>query len=113
MVANNRDLSQYVLENSRHVFFLLKMWYMMRHVELTSETVSHFFKARKEKASTSLFRNYKCELIFASLYIFQTKILISQFFFHLVVINDTWKQQTTALEGLRTIICLMQTGILW
>ena len=48
----------------------------MRHVELTSETVSHFFKARKEKASTSLFRNYKCELIFASLYIFQTKILI-------------------------------------
>ena len=49
MVANNRDLSQYVLENSRHVFFLLKMWYMMRHVELTSETVSHFFKSQERK----------------------------------------------------------------
>ena len=33
-------------------FFLLKMWYMMRHVELTSETVSHFLLARKVKAST-------------------------------------------------------------
>ena len=51
--------------------------------------------------------------------IFQTTILeyncrwpIWQFFFHLTV-NDTLKQQTTALEGLPVIICLMQTRILW
>ena len=51
--------------------------------------------------------------------IFQTTILeyncrwpIWQVFFHLIV-NDTLKQQTTALEGLPVIICLMQTRILW
>ena len=59
------------------------------------------------------------ELIFSTIYIFPTKILeyrcwlfVWQFFFHLVV-NDSLKQQTAALNGLHAIICLIQTGILW
>ena len=39
-------------------------------------------------------------------------LIYLRIFFHLIV-NDTWKQQTTALEDLLAIMCLMQTGIPW
>ena len=80
----------------------------------------HTFQPEKKGLRQNLLRGRKYELIFAVLYHFQTKILeyscrksIWQFFFFLLlVVNDTLKQQTTALEGLPATICLMQTGIL-
>ena len=94
-----------------------------KHTEPMSETVrQYFFFSQKRKwLGQNLLRGHKYELIFAALYIFQEKILEYScrlsiwkffFFFHLIV-NDTLKQQTTPLEGLPVIFCLMQTGILW
>ena len=39
-------------------------------------------------------------------------LIYLRIFLHLIA-NDTWKQQTTALEDLPAIMCLMQTGIPW
>ena len=79
-----------------------------------SETVWKFFlSARKECLRQNLIYSHNYELIFSTIYIFLTKILeyscwlfIWQLFFHLIV-NDTLKQQTTALNGLHAIICLL------
>ena len=83
------------------------------------ETARQFFQPGKKWLRENLIRHHKYKLIFAALYIFQTIILeyscrysIWWFFFHLIV-NDTLKQQTTALGSLPAIIFLMQTGILW
>ena len=77
------------------------------------------FQPEKKWPRENLLCSHKYELIFTTLYIFQTTILeqsccssIWQFFFHLVV-KDILKKQTTALEGLPAIFCLMQTGTLW
>ena len=79
---------------------------------------SFFFLARKERLRQNLLCSHKYGLIFGTIYIFQTKILeyscllfVWQLLFHLIV-NDTLKQQTTALNGLHAIICLIQTDIL-
>ena len=80
---------------------------------------SFLFSARKECLRQNLLCSHKYELVFSTIYIFQTKILeyrcwlfVWQLFFHLIV-NDSLKQQTAALNGLHAIICLIQTGILW
>ena len=95
------------------------------HVEPMSETVGNFFfflfffsqkRNGLEKSSPEV-TNMSGYLLHSI--VFQTTILeysccssVWQVFFHLIV-NNTLKQQTTALEGLPAIICLMQTGILW
>ena len=88
-----------------------------RHVEQMSETEGEFcFWARKEESFVfelekkclrqNLLCGHKYEPIFSTIYILRTKILeyrcwlfVWQLFFHLIV-NDTLKQQTTALNGL-------------
>ena len=89
------------------------------HVEPMSETVRKFFIFSSKRMSSTKSPCHKYELIFSTIYIFQTKILeyrcwlfVWQLFFHLIV-NDSLKQQTAALKGLHAIICLIQTGILW
>ena len=87
--------------------------------EWNSEAVS--FQLGEKWLSQNLLCSHKYELLFAALYkiIFLTKSCeyschqsIWQVFSHLII-NHTWKQQTTALKGLPAIICLVQSGILW
>ena len=87
--------------------------------EWYSEAVS--FQPGEKWLSQNLLCSHKYELLFAALYkiIFLTKSCeysghqsIWQVFSHLII-NHTWKQQTTALKGLPAIICLVQSGILW
>ena len=87
--------------------------------EWNSEAVS--FQLGDKWLSQNLLCSHKYELLFAALYkiIFLTKSCeyschqsIWQVFSHLII-NHTWKQQTTALKGLPAIICLVQSGILW
>ena len=87
--------------------------------EWNSEAVS--FQPGEKWLSQNLLCSHKYELLFAALYkiIFLTKSCeyschqsIWQVFSHLII-NHTWKQQTTALKGLPAIICLVQSGILW
>ena len=87
--------------------------------EWNSEAVS--FQLGDKWLSQNLLCSHKYELLFAALYkiIFLTKSCeyschqsIWQVFSHLII-NHTWKQQTTALKGLPAIICLVQSGIVW
>ena len=87
--------------------------------EWNSEAVS--FQLGEKWLSQNLLCSHKYELLFAALYkiIFLTKSCeyschqsIWQVFSHLII-NHTWKQQTTALKGLPAIIYLVQSGILW
>ena len=80
-----------------------------------------FFQLGEKWLSQNLLCSHKYELLFAALYkiIFLTKSCeyschqsIWQVFSHLII-NHTWKQQTTALKGLPAIIYLVQSGILW
>ena len=87
--------------------------------EWNGEAVS--FQLGEKWLPQNLLCSHKHELLFAALYkiIFLTKSCeyschqsIWQVFSHLII-NHTWKQQTTALKGLPAIIYLVQSGILW
>ena len=87
--------------------------------EWNGEAVS--FQLGEKWLPQNLLCSHKHELLFAALYkiIFLIKSCeyschqsIWQVFSHLII-NHTWKQQTTALKGLPAIICLVQSGILW
>ena len=84
-------------------------------------SVAVSFQLGEKWLPQNLLCSHKYELLFAALYkiIFLTKSCeyschqsIWQVFSHLII-NHTWKQQTTALKGLPAIICLVQSGILW
>ena len=87
--------------------------------EWNGEAVS--FQLGEKWLPQNLLCSHKHELLFAALFkiIFLTKSCeyschqsIWQVFSHLII-NHSWKQQTTALKGLPAIICLVQSGILW
>ena len=82
------------------------------HVELVSEAVRQFFFSQERNG----FDKTSCAVQNTSWYllhsIFSKQYIYLRIFFHLIV-NDNWKQQTTALEDLLAIMCLMQTGIPW
>ena len=67
--------------------------------------------SRKPPARSKIRVDIFCTLYFPnenpSIYL---PLIYSRMFFHLIL-NDNWKQQTTALEDLPAIVCLMQTDI--